>query len=208
MHIKRQNISKFWPLHPKGNKYVVVPNRERKNGVPILVILRDILKLAENRKEVKKIINCGKIKINDKIIRKDNFTVMPFDIVDIGEKTYIASFSEKGKFQLQETKEREKISKIIDKKIIKGNKIQINLLYGKNILIKDKIKANVGDSVIIKDNKIQKIIPIEKTRKVMMISGKNTGKIGIIDSINKNIIMVSIGDKKIKTKIKDFIVLK
>jgi small subunit ribosomal protein S4e len=208
MYKKRQNISRTWPLPSKGNKYVVVPSQEHKHGIPIVIILRDILGLAENRKEARKILNSGKIKVNNKNIKEDNFSILPFDIIEIGNERYLASFSEKRKFQLEETKQKEKISKIINKKILKENKVQINLLYGGNLIIDKKTKAKVGDSVIIKDKKIKEIIPVEKSRQAIIIAGKNMGKKGKIVSIEDNIVIISTKDKKIKTKIKDFVVLK
>ncbi len=208
MYKKRQNVSRGWPIPSKGSKYVAVPNQEHKHGVPIVVILRDIFGLAENRKEAKKILSSEKIKVNDKTIKKDDFSILPFDIIELGNKTYLASFSKKGKFQLEETNQKEKISKIINKKILKGNKTQINLLYGGNLIIDKKTKAKVGDSVIIKDKKIQEIIPVEKSRQAIIITGKNIGEKGKIESIEENIVIISTKDKKIKTKIKDFIVLK
>ena len=53
MHLKRQKIPKKWPVPRKGTTYVVKPSFNLKHGIPILVILRDILGLAQNKKEVK-----------------------------------------------------------------------------------------------------------------------------------------------------------
>ena len=53
MHLKRQNTPKSWPIHRKGTKYIVRPQFNPRKGVPILILLRDMLKVAKNRKEVK-----------------------------------------------------------------------------------------------------------------------------------------------------------
>ena len=57
MHLKRQKIPKNWPIKRKGTKYLVRPNSNLTKGIPILIILRDMLKVAQNRREVKRIIH-------------------------------------------------------------------------------------------------------------------------------------------------------
>ena len=42
-HMKRQTMPKSWPVPRKGNKYVVRPNFGNDKGLPILIMLRDIL---------------------------------------------------------------------------------------------------------------------------------------------------------------------
>ena len=55
-HLKRQNAPKSWPIPRKGTTFVVRPNFGFSKGIPLLIILRDMLKIAENKKEVKKAI--------------------------------------------------------------------------------------------------------------------------------------------------------
>ena len=64
MHLKRQEMQKEWPLSRKGNKYV---KKTGKGTVPLIVIMRDMLKIARTKKEIKKIIHEKKVKINEKI---------------------------------------------------------------------------------------------------------------------------------------------
>ena len=57
MHLKRQKVPKSWPITRKGTKYLVRPNSDIHSGIPILIILRDMLKIAQNRREVKRAIH-------------------------------------------------------------------------------------------------------------------------------------------------------
>jgi ribosomal protein S4E len=70
-----------------------------------------------------------------------------------------------------------------------GKKIQLNLSSGKNIISNEKIET--GNFVLIKDNKISKVIELQKGIEVLVVSGKHTGKSGKIVSITK------IGEDKI-----------
>ena len=55
-HLKRQEVPTNWPIKRKGTTFVVRPDTNLKLGIPILIVLRDILKLTKDRKETEKIL--------------------------------------------------------------------------------------------------------------------------------------------------------
>ncbi len=209
MHIKRQAVEKSWPVTRKGTKFLVRASHNRKKGVPVLIILRDMMKIAKNRKEVKKILQEGKVLVNNKKIKDDKFSVSPFDLIKIGDKNYELRFSETGKFDLKETSRKENIYKIIGRKILKNKKIQLNLFFGKNILIDKNTKANIGNSLVLGGNKIKKILPIEKNRNIFVFEGKHRGKEGKIENIDsvKKIAEISYEKEKINVPLKNILVI-
>ncbi|MBI2628533.1 30S ribosomal protein S4e, partial [Candidatus Pacearchaeota archaeon] len=71
MHITRHNTSKRWPIPRKGTKYLVVPSRGNNDSIPLLIIMREILGIVKTRKELKKILNEKKVKINGLAIKED-----------------------------------------------------------------------------------------------------------------------------------------
>lgn len=183
MHVKRQTIEGTWPVPRKGTKYLVVASDNKKNGIPILIIIRDLMNIAKDRREARKIILDKKVLVNDKVIRKDNFSVLPFDIIQIGEEKYVLGFSDNGKFQINKTKTSERTLKVIGKKLLNKKRVQLNLLYGSNIIEKDKIK--IGDSMVIKDKKIVRTIKLAEGKKAIILSGKHIGKEGRIEKIDE-----------------------
>ncbi len=214
MHLKRQKVPKNWPIKRKGTTYVVRPNFNIQKSLPILIILRDILKIAQNRKEVKKAIHSKNILVNNKIVRDEKNAALLFDVMKIipSKKYYRMELSEKGKFILKEIKEKEsnyKISKIIDKKILKGKKTQLNLSDGRNFL--SDIKCNVNDSVLInmEKGKIEKCLPLKEKVNVIIFAGKHSGENGIIDKINvKNkMVVLNINKKIVNVLIKQIMVI-
>ena len=80
MHLKRQKVPKNWPIPRKGTAYVVRPNFE---GIPILVILRDMLKVVQNRKEAKKAIHQKQILMNNKPVTDEKNSMLLFDTISI-----------------------------------------------------------------------------------------------------------------------------
>ena len=178
--------------------------------MPLLFILRDLMKISQNKKETKKILSSEKVRVNGKIVRDVNFPLTLFDTLTIENKNFRIKIKN-NKFDFSEIKEFEnnKIVKVIGKKILHGNKIQINLSDGRNILTKEKI--NVGDSTLINltDNKIEKVFSLKTGAKAIVLSGKHISKEGKIESVDENrgLCLLDVGDKKINVKIDNLMVL-
>ena len=202
-HLKRQEVPKNWPIHRKGNTWVVRPNANLNNGVPVLIALRDILKISQNRKEVKKAINESLILLNGRRIKDEKNSITLFDVVTIvpSKKSYKLSLNEKGKFTFEEISGKEsecKISKIVNKKLLKKKQIQLNLMDGRNLLSDVKCKTN--DSVVInlKTKKIEKCLELKDNANVIVYGGKHAGvkgKINKIDSKHQRVELDKNGEK-------------
>ncbi len=213
-HLKRQKVPKQWPIERKGSVYVIKPKSSMKEGVPILIVLRDMLGLAQNRREVKKIIHSKQILINEKKVRDEKNNLLFFDTLSIlpQKKYYRLELSEKGKFYLNEIKEKEantKIVKVVNKKILKGKKIQLNLSDGRNLL--SDIKCNINGSIIInlKEGKIEKCLPLKEKAKVVIFSGKHAGHEGEIVKLDlkEKTASVKTNDKEISILINQLVVI-
>ena len=212
-HMKRQKVPKSWPITRKGSAYIVKANFNPTKGVPLLVFLRDMLKIAKNRKEVKKALYEKNITLNSRPAKDEKNSVLLLDKVGIvpSKKYYQLDLSNNGKFIVEEVKESEsnmKISKIIDKKTLKGKKTQINLLDGRNFI--SDIKCNVDDSVLInlKEKKIEKCLPLKENSNVLVFAGKHTGKKGKITKLEteRKIASLESNGEKINVLIKQIMI--
>ena len=202
-------MPKEWPLTRKGKKYVVV-SRQRK-GIPLLIVLRDMLKLGRTRKEIKKILNEGNIAVNGKTRKDERFSLLVFDTLAIKKinKNYRIILS-KRKFQAEEIKEKDalkRICRINGKKIIGKNKIQLNLDNGENILYNEKVR--IGDSIVIdlNEKKIIRILPVQKNAKVFISVGKHKGESGVIKDIKEKTAIIESDKKNVEIQTGDFIVI-
>lgn len=208
-HLKRQKTPKNWPIPRKGTTFVVKPLSDLKTGIPILIILREMLKIANTRKEVKKAIYEKKILLNGKIVKDEKQPAMLYDVLTIvpAKKNYSLGLKENGKFKVEEVSEKDvgkKIAKIVGKKILKGKKIQLNLSDGRNFLT--DVKCKVNDSVLIdlKNKKIEKCLSLKEKTKVIVFAGKHTGKKGEIIKLKpeRKMASVKVGSDKINILIK------
>jgi len=212
MYLKRNKMAKTWPLPRKGTKYLVRTSHNLKNSVPLLIVLRDMLNVVKTRKEAKKILMLGNIKINHNVVREEKAPLSLFDILDVGGKTFKIVFKNK-KFSLDEVEGKdteEKIVRVNGKKVLKKGKLQVNLNDGRSYLTNEKI--NVGDSVVIdlKENKIKEILPLKSNSKIMFLIGKHSGEQGLVEKIDeeKKTISVKLEDKKIDSRKKSLMVIR
>jgi len=216
-YLKRIAMPKSWPIARKKGKgkYISKPRAFLGRSLTILVILRDILKLAKTRDEIKKIIRSSEILINNKKINNEVFPVQLFDSISIPKinKFYKLILTKSGKLAVKEINAAEsikKVCKIIDKISLKGNKIQINLNDGRNFISKE---GNVNDSVIIdlKQNKVLGILKLKEKSNVIIIKGKKAGNTGIISKIEeknkKRIIHIKTDEGEIKLSLKNIMII-
>ena len=89
----------------------------------------------------------------------------------------------------------------------KKGRVQINLSDGKNYLSNEKIK--VGDSVVVnlKEKRIIGVLPFKEKCKVLFVSGKHIGEVGIVEKIDR-VVEVKVEDKKINSKKENLMVIK
>lgn len=204
MKIKRNLMPKIWPIPRKGNKFVAVPSHS-SNGLPLIIALRDILKLSKNRKESSRIIHDGNVKINGKIIRSMNFPLFILDILQIGNKNYEIIFKNNKLSFIESGAFKHKTGKVIGKKMLKNKKIQLNLLGGDNILSNEKIEVN--DSVLLENSKIIKILKPKAGSQALILSGKHIGERGKIEEIKDKIALIKQKDKEIKVNLNQLIIV-
>ena len=183
-HIKKTQMPKSWPVPRKGRgkRFVAVPSHATSKGISLLFLLRDVLKIAKTRKEVRRMTLGGMVKVNNKIRKDEDFPVQVFDVLNL-EKAKLNYKLEIviRKFKLVEISAKDadsKIVKIRGKKILGAKKIQMNLDDGQNILTAEKF--SVGDSVLLntKEDKIVKILPLKEGAKVEVVLGKHAGEKG------------------------------
>lgn len=184
MHIKKTQMPTTWPVSRKGKRkrFVAVPSHSVSKGISLLFLIRDVLKIVKTQKEAKHMTLNEMVKVNNQIRKDVNFPVLVFDTINLekADLNYRLEIVNK-KFSLVKISAKDaenKITKIVGKKILGVKKVQMNLDDGQNFLTKEKF--SVGGSVILntKENKIVKILPLEKGAKVEIVMGKHAGEKG------------------------------
>jgi small subunit ribosomal protein S4e len=200
MHQTRQETTKKLPIKRKGTKYVVRALSNVKNSVPVLIAVRDMLKLARTQKEVQSLINQRILKINGRPVRNYHESIQLFNILEAHD-FYQLTLLPTGRFSFfRVLKSSERLCKVTGKTILSLGRIQLNLHDGSNVISKDKI--SVGDSVYLDfEGKIKKHIPLAKGADVFVFGGKYIGQNGKIMEIKdrKALIKFKTGEAELPT---------
>jgi small subunit ribosomal protein S4e len=210
VHQKRISAPKSWPIAKKANKWVVAasPGAHSRDAVPILVVIRDMLHLADNATEAKRILHSGNVTVNGRIIKKHKAQVGLFDIVAAAGRHYRMLPNPRGRYQLTEISDEEakrKLVRIDNITVVKGGKLQYNLHDGTNVLLEEKY--GTGDSLVFSLPGVEIIEHFERKagNKAMIVGGKHSGETGTIlelknvASSRPNMVRIERGDTQFET---------
>ena len=190
-HLKRLVAPRSWNIARKENTWTTKPmpgKHSLEGAIPISTILRDYLKVCDNNREAKIIINDGSVMIDQRIVREPKTAVGLMDIISIPlMKMHMRGVLDRhGKIQFVPVKSTEakwKLLRIEDKTIIKGGKTQLNLHDGTNILSEEKVKTGDVIQVSLPDFKIKKILELKKGAQVLITGGSHVGSISKITGL-------------------------
>lgn len=164
-----------WTVKPKAGRHA------KDDSVPLLVLIRDYLKLANTGREAESLIKAKEIHVDGKISREPKLAVGFMDIVSIPKlnKNYRIILDFKGRLDTQEIPKAEagfKLCRIEGKSTIKGGKTQLTLHDGRNEIVSEK-HYKVGDVVKISlpDQKILEHYDLKKGSLVYITGGKHAG---------------------------------
>ena len=92
--LKRKPAPAFWPIHRKDLPWVVKPqsgSHSLENCLPLTLVLRDILGVAQTRKEGQLILAQGKVLVDGKIRKRDESPVGLMDVISMPDAGQILS---------------------------------------------------------------------------------------------------------------------
>lgn len=164
-------------------------------SLPLLVLIRDVFKIVETAKEAKTIIKKGDVLVDGKKRKDPHYGIGLFDVVEIPILNKVWRAVPKNGLSFIEIPKEEsniKICKIIDKKSLRGNKIQLNLHDGKNIITDKKYSTN--DSVLVEfpELKIVDHFKFDNNSLGIVIGGKNAGIVTKINKVERNRVWMGI----------------
>lgn len=226
-HLKRLNAPKSWKIPRKRKVWVAKPRpgpHRLMESLPLLLVVRDYLGLAENAREARRIINEGKVLVDKKVRADHRFPVGLMDVIEIPEakERRIVLLNEKGSLILKKLSKKNtnaKLCRIKNKTILESGNVQLNLHDGNNILIKVKNPKSAKediyktkDSLLIdlKTGKISSHMPYKKGSIALVTGGLHRASVAkihdikILNSPQPNIVMLSSDKKKFQT-VEDYV---
>jgi small subunit ribosomal protein S4e len=210
-HQKRVTIPVSWPIARKTKKWVAKTSpgpHSAEDSIPLLTVIRDMLKVADNAREVKRILYEGKVLVDGRVQKDYKLPIGIFDVISIPllSQNYRMLKDDRGMFYLSllESGNVRKLARIENKTVLKGNKQQLNLSDGSNKLAEGEFRA--GDSLVlsIPEKSIEDRIEFKVGNLAMVVGGKHSGQIGkikdimVVKSSRPNRVIIS-GDKEFET---------
>ncbi|HHF55554.1 MAG TPA: 30S ribosomal protein S4e [Thermoplasmatales archaeon] len=191
-HLKRLKAPRTWRIERKVAKWTVKPSpgpHPVDRSIPLLLVVRDSLGLADTGKEARKMIAAREILVDGKARRDYKFPCGLMDVISIPKinEHYRVLFDRRGILQLvkiDEERAKWKLCRIENKTMVRGGKIQLNLHDGRNIIVEEN-SYKTGDVVKISvpEQEILEVIPMEKGTLAMITGGKHTGQIAEIEEV-------------------------
>jgi len=189
--LKRLLAPRFWKIRKKHRVWTVSPRpgpHKKFESIPLQIILRNILKITDSGSEARTIIKKGEILVDGKVRKDHAYPAGLFDVITIPKisKNYrvVPSSAGLALIEISDKESKLKICKIQNKVKYRGDRTQLNLHDGKNILV-DKDEYNTGDSLVIElpSLKILNHLRLEKGMLGVITSGKNEGELGELKEI-------------------------
>jgi small subunit ribosomal protein S4e len=191
---KLKRISSNGPRHilKKENTFLVKPapgSIKKNKGVSLAVVLRDMLKIAIDLREVKKILMTKTVLVNGKRAKDYKLPVGLFDVLDLVDiKKKYSFIPNKHRFldiiEIDYKKPNLKLCKIINKTVNKGRKTTLSLDNGYNIIIgKGKYKTNDAVAFDFENKKIKEHYEFSEGVRVIFTEGTHIGEVGNVKSI-------------------------
>ncbi|QLG48811.1 30S ribosomal protein S4e [Natrinema halophilum] len=218
-HQKRLSVPKSWPVERKTETFTVKADAgpHGEDGVPLVVLLRDVLGYVDSRKEARYALSEDAILVNGDAINDEQRPIGMFDIVAFPdrEEYYRVFPDEGGRLALTEIDEdsaQSRLGKIEGKQQVSGGDTQLTLHDGTTVITDDDY--NTKDSIVI-DNDDKSVVahfPYEEGALVTAVRGNHGGKIGEIDAIDvtpgsgSNTVGVSMEDGGFET-IEEYVVV-
>ena len=206
-HLKRLATPRQWRILRKANKYITRPNPGAHSFELCMSLNTILIQLgkAQNKKEVKYLLQRGEVFVNGKKIHEEKLPVGFMDILSFPKtkENFRVTITNKG-LEIKPIKEPEsktKLVKITGKSNIAKGKTQLHTLDGRNINI-DNDLYKVGDSLIIElpSQKIKDHLKLENNCTLFLYKGAHTGTIGKAEKVEGRKIFFSSGKEKYETR--------
>ncbi len=199
-HLKRLAAPEFWPILRKERVWTVKPSpgpHPISRSLPLLIIVRDILGIAETSREARRVIAEGHIKVDGRVRRNYKYPVGLMDVIEIVDtQEYFRMVPVPVKVMslvpIPKDEASIKLCRIENKTTVKGGHIQLNLHDGRNLLVRvsdpqnpveDRFKTLGSVKISIPANELVDYYPLEEGSLVIVIGGRNVGRVAKLLSV-------------------------
>jgi len=220
-HQKRLSAPTSWPVERKTETFTVKADAgpHGEDGVPLLILLRDVLGYVDSRKETQYALDQDNVLVNGRAVSDVTRPIGMFDIVEFVERGehYRVFPDEGGRLALtpiDADAAGSKLGKIVEKRRVPGGDVQLTMHDGQTLLVAEDAAYTPNDSLVLDndDGSVVAHFPYEEEALVTAVDGQHAGEIGTVASIDvtpgssENTVAVDTGDGAFET-IEEYVVV-
>ena len=187
--LKRLNTPNLVSISKKDKVWISKPvpgTHPRNKSISLVVLLRDVLKLAGTSKEANALIKSGKILVDGRVVKENKFPIGYMDLISIPDinMIYFIDLDHKGRFVAKrDDKRKNKLLRLKNRKTLAKDKYQLTFSDGRTLLSNEAYKT--GDSLLLSmpDMKIVEHLPLKEGSNCRIIGGTRAGMYGKVKSI-------------------------
>lgn len=213
-HLKRLTTPRTWPIEPKRTVFVTRPQpgaHPLRHGVPLSILLRDMLQLARTMRETKHLLRTQEVLVNGRRVYRPDVLVGLMDVVSFPQtkSSYRLLLNELEKLHAVPVTGKETSllpAKVTNKRLMPGGKLQLGFHNGHTLLVeKDEVK--VGDTLLLAEKGTPEHYALVKGATVLVTAGSHVGKHGTIEALADNLATITVGESTVQTQKKNLFVI-
>ena len=222
-HQKRLSVPNSWPVERKEATFTVKADAgpHGESGVPLLILLRDVLSYVDSKKEAQYALNQDTVLVNGDAISDPNRPIGMFDILAFTQRDeYYRVFPDEGGrlalTPIDPADADSRLGKIVRKQQVSGGRTQITLHDGANLLVESDADYATGDSLVVDvdDTSVAAHFAYEEGALVTAVDGQHAGEIGTVEEIlvtpgsgNNSVTVTQDGDGEGFETIEEYVVV-
>jgi len=193
-HQKRLSVPNSWPVERKEETFTVKagagPHGEA--GVPLVILLRDVLGYADSKKEARYALNQGSVLVNGDAATDHRRPIGMFDILAFTQREeYYRVFPDEGGrlalTPIDADDAESRLGKVAGKTTVPGGDVQLALHDGTTLQVSaDEAGTYATKDSLVVDNETKEIVahfPYEEGALVTAVDGQHAGEIGEVTEI-------------------------
>ena len=191
-HQKRLSVPNTWPIERKESTWTVKADAgpHGEAGVPLLILLRDVLGYVDSKKEARYALNQDSVLVNGVAVSDESRPIGMFDIVAFVQRDeYYRVFPDEGGrlalTPISADAADSRLGKVVRKQQVKGGAFQLTLHDGTNVRVEEGSDYSTNDSIVV-DNETKEIVAhfgYEEGALVTAVDGQHAGEIGEVAEI-------------------------
>ena len=192
-HQTRLSVPKSWPVERKTETFTVKADAgpHGADGVPLVVLLRDVLGYVDSTKEARYVITEGSVLVNGEHVNDEGRPIGMFDILGFAERDehYRVFPDQGGRLSLtpiDADAAGSRLGRVVGKQLVPGGDTQVTLHDGATLLVDGDEPYAPKDSLVV-DNETKDVVAhfaYEEGALVTAVRGQHAGRIGELAEIN------------------------